>query len=592
MVSVTSTGKGGAATYNAEVAAVRLNLDGSLDTTYGGSAAAGIVLFAADANITGSPDPIAVSTAIQPGDGKLLVSTYPDPITYETGATALYRFDVDGTADTTLGTGGQVATAYGGPVVAQADGHILLANSGYAPSVLGSGLLRLDADGSVDQTFGNTVNPGIARGFPDVSAYNGQAVTVQADGKILLAGYGTVPSLSGRLGGLTLARFLPDVSTATAAKLLPPLPPASYAGYYGANLQTNLVLYDPSTAMFEVATVAEAAYPDPIPFGGTGVGNVIPALANYQGLGQDQLAAYLPGAGLYAVRPNVGADQVIKFGIPGAGQTIPVPADYEGTGKDDIAIYMPTIGAFAILPSNGSAGRIVYFGTPGAGQSIPAPADYFGTGQADMAVYLASTGSFAIADPTGKTTGEVVQFGPAGLGKSIPVSGDYDGSGHVELAVYVPSLGAFFYRPYKGGADVEVPFGTANSGQIPVPGDYDGSGRTEVAIYDPAEGFFAYRPASGVNDVVIKFGTANDGSLPAAAPGGALPEFAAPASGSGRSIVVPRSGEATASSSSAAVATTRSAAAAAVPSGPRLATSARVARLPVNQAAPDAKVVS
>ena len=102
---------------------------------------------------------------------------------------------------------------------------------------------------------------------------------------------------------------------------------------------------------------------------------------------------------------------------------------------------------------------------------------------------------------------------------TIPAPGDYDGSGKTEIAAYLPTLGLFAYRPAGGGADVVIPFGTANDGTIPVPGDYDGSGKTDIAIYDPNYAAFAYRPSLGGADVITVFGAAGlSNSIPVAAP--------------------------------------------------------------------------
>ena len=174
-----------------------------------------------------------------------------------------------------------------------------------------------------------------------------------------------------------------------------------------------------------------------------------------------------------------------------------------------------------------------------------------------------------------------------GIGNSIPVPGDYDGSGHVELAVYIPSQGAFFYRPYHGGPDVKVPFGTPNAGELPVVGDYDGSGRAEVAIYDPSRGAIVYRPASGSPDVTAFLGTANSGTIPVAAPSGSLPEFAGSGSGFGIKAASFSPGLTTSTSTSASTTGAAPNRSSTLPSGPRgFSASARVVRMPVNQAIP------
>ena len=575
-----------------EATAIRLNADGSLDTTYGGPTQPGVALIAPIPGVNASLGSNFASTlAVQPTDGKIVVLG-SDSNSGGPGADAseLYRLNTDGSLDPSFGNAGRVMTAPGvAPsinVAVQLDGKILVSGHLGSPyPVANLDFTRLNADGSTDTTFGNTSTPGlfVAR----LTSGQNVAVAVQpGDGKIVVAGIGTVSSPGGPLEGFGINRVLPSASTGPAALAPAPVPTADFGGL-GYSYQGT---YDPvfGTIQYESLPYIFGNHLQAFTFGTPGVGQTLPALADYEGLGYDQFAVYLPQLGVYAIHQADGsADHTIAFGTPGAGNSIPVPADYEGTGKADIAVYLTQPGAFAILPSNGSPGRIVPFGTAGLGQSIPAPADYYGTHQADLAVYLEKAGAFAIQDPTGATAGKVVAFGKPGLGQSIPVPRDYDGSGHIELAVYIPSQGAFYYRPYSGAPDVMVPFGTPGVGELPAPGDYDGSGRTEVAVYDPSRGFFAYRPANGSGDVIVPFGTPNSGQIPLLTPSGALPEFAAPGSGGlGGNARVPGvlvAGLSTSTSVSASIRSTRTTT---VPTGPA-PTSARVARPLVNQGITD-----
>ncbi len=533
-----------------EVGVVRLNADGSLDTGFGGTSASGIVVIPPDlANPQDSGFNASTSVALQSTTGDLLVAGH-DELTaiypYTTFAT-LYRLNADGTRDTAFGTGGLVKPSLldvnsGSDInlAVQANGSILLSSLvTTAPSnVVGASnqveLLRRNPDGTPDATFGNPAAPGSV--VTRLLAFGAAPAISPVGGNILLAGAGLVPALSGPSYGFNVASFL-AAATATGGPAAPtpaPTPPSSFT----IPGESDLAIYDPTTGTF-LYRPAQPAYGSTafrFDFGPSGLGQTLPAAADYQGLGHSQFAAYLPGSGTYAILPTPASPGLfMKFGTPGAGQTIPVPADYEGTGRADVAVYLERSGAFAVLAPDGSAGRIVPFGTAGVGQSIPAPADYYRTGRADLAVYLERSGAFAVLAPDGKS-GVVIPFGAPGLGVSIPVPGDYDGSGHVELAVYIPSLGAFFYRPGNGGPDVKVPFGTPGVGELPAVGDYDGSGRSEFAVYDPSRGFLAYRPAGGRPDVIATLGTPKVGAIPVATPSGALPEFAAPGSGGGGSV--------------------------------------------------------
>jgi uncharacterized delta-60 repeat protein len=523
----------------AEAVAIRWNADGSLDPTFGGSTANGVVVLPPDPS--SSPKfgvNLSTSIALQPTTGDILVAGNNQFMSgFSPGSTAtLYRLDADGTLDTSFGSGGLITPALTNEVdtpiglAVQAEGDILLStnvsNFYPGPNRTNLELLRLGPDGTPDPTFGNNSTPGLFLSNLNASETPGPTI-FESDGDILLEGIGTespssavISPADGLTYGLTVEGVLSQATTGPAA-LASPTPTADLTGLG----YSDLAVYDSTTGSFVYQSAIPTTNTDSVPgynnfaFGLKGSDETIPAVDDYQGLGYDQFAAYLPDSGVYAILPTATSPGLfLPFGMAGYGNSIPVPADYEGTGKADVAVYMPSIASFAILPSDGASGRIVPFGVAGAGQSIPAPADYYQTGQDDIAVYLTHIGAFAIQDPTGKTTGEVIPFGKPGVDQSIPVPGDYDGSGKTELAVYVPSVGAYFYRPANGGPDVEVPIGKANSGEIPVPGDYDGSGRTEAAIYDPADGFIEYQPAFGGTDVTINLVSAADapGSIPVA----------------------------------------------------------------------------
>ena len=122
-------------------------------------------------------------------DGKILVAGYTyNGTIYEFG---LVRYNTDGSLDTTFDTDGKVTTAmgtsysYGNDVTVQSDGKILVvgyANSGGNDLIA---LVRYNTNGSLDTSFDGDgkVTTSVGTG----GAY-GQSVTVQADGKILVAG--------------------------------------------------------------------------------------------------------------------------------------------------------------------------------------------------------------------------------------------------------------------------------------------------------------------------------------------------------------------------------------------------------------------
>lgn len=157
-----------------DFAVARLNSDGSFDTG-----------FSSDGKTTvdfGGLIDDAQALVVQ-SDGRILIAG-------TSGSTfAMARLIVDGSLDTTFGVGGKVTTsltgvALGYALAVQGDGKVVLAGT-----VNGDlALLRYGSDGTLDTTFGGagSVVTDIAGGF-DVA----RALAVQADGKIVVGGYGS-----------------------------------------------------------------------------------------------------------------------------------------------------------------------------------------------------------------------------------------------------------------------------------------------------------------------------------------------------------------------------------------------------------------
>ncbi len=133
-----------------DFAVVRYNVDGSLDTTFG---IGGRVI-----TPVGSGDDDGHSVLVQ-SDGKILVGGYA------TGGSGWYdfavvRYNADGSLDTTFGTGGKVLTpvqadsAYAHSMAIQGNGKILLGGYTSGSSGYDFALVRCNADGSLDTTFG------------------------------------------------------------------------------------------------------------------------------------------------------------------------------------------------------------------------------------------------------------------------------------------------------------------------------------------------------------------------------------------------------------------------------------------------------
>jgi len=134
---------------------VRLNADGSLDTTF-------------ERNMSDRVEDIVVQA-----DSKILVgwNNYPDG--YE-----LVRLNPDGSMDKTFNPEPHIA----GSIAVQADGKILVGGSTIVDQ-RDIAIHRLNADGSMDTTFRAVVGPSET---PD--HFYVKAIVVQTDGKILIGG--------------------------------------------------------------------------------------------------------------------------------------------------------------------------------------------------------------------------------------------------------------------------------------------------------------------------------------------------------------------------------------------------------------------
>ena len=164
---------------------IRFNSNGSLDATFGNGGTAII-----------SGDAVANAVTIQ-NDGKIIVACESQGGTY----ISLLRFTANGTLDSSFGFNG-IATksGLGGRALAiQSDGKIAVAGftKNSSPYGYDFALVRYNTNGSLDSTFGTGGIVSTAIGDFAIA----EAIAIQSDGKILLAGW-TIAD-----GGFVLARY-------------------------------------------------------------------------------------------------------------------------------------------------------------------------------------------------------------------------------------------------------------------------------------------------------------------------------------------------------------------------------------------------
>jgi uncharacterized delta-60 repeat protein len=168
-----------------DFALVRLNQDGSLDSTFGSG---GKVIF----DFFGTSD-FANAVSLQ-SDGKIVAAG--SSLTTSSGGNSVFavaRFNPDGSVDSSFGTGGKVITEFStrddriNDMAIQADGKIVV--GGFTTNTLRPSrdiaLARYNPDGSLDATFGS--------GGTVITDFNNEggeinSLALQSDGKIVVAG--------------------------------------------------------------------------------------------------------------------------------------------------------------------------------------------------------------------------------------------------------------------------------------------------------------------------------------------------------------------------------------------------------------------
>ncbi|MCP5009492.1 MAG: hypothetical protein GY942_05905, partial [Aestuariibacter sp.] len=160
-----------------DIALARYNEDGTLDTTFGSGG-----MLTTDIGGTGD---VASSVTIQSDDKILIAGNNGTDF-------ALARYDTDGNLDTSFGSGGiftiDAGDGWSGDyavyVTEQTDGRIVVVGQGSGGIDSGFAIVRLEANGIADATFG--INGVLVNYIGEYGTAYG--ATVQTDGKLLVTG--------------------------------------------------------------------------------------------------------------------------------------------------------------------------------------------------------------------------------------------------------------------------------------------------------------------------------------------------------------------------------------------------------------------
>ncbi|CAN5561780.1 hypothetical protein BH10ACI3_BH10ACI3_09110 [soil metagenome] len=177
-------------------------------------------------------------------------------------------------------------------------------------------------------------------------------------------------------------------------------------------------------------------------------------------------------------------------------------SDFNNDGKTDVSVYRASAGVWYDVNSfNGSASANAF----GLSTDKLAPADYDGDGKTDRAIFR--DGVWWISQSSNGQI-RVAQYGSAG---DLPRPGDFNGDGFADLVVFRPSNG-IWYIQYSNlvqpGNITEniVQFG--QNGDVPLMADFDGDGRSDVSVFRNGVWYFIRSSDNSVG--VVQFGLTGD----------------------------------------------------------------------------------
>ncbi len=309
---------------------VRVNTNGTLDTTFDGD---GITV------ITFTPTTISrpTSVAVQ-ADGRIVVAG--QSLSVSSGRSEICRLTTTGTLDTTFSSDGRVEFDLR-PDTDNSDGLIEIAIQPNQRIVAlfnntKDGLVRLLTNGNLDNSFGS-------QGIYQANDLSASSMTIQPDGKFLVVG--------SQNSGLLLTRHVNNIQP-------------SASGDFDGDGFSDYAVFRPNTTNWFILRSSDSTVQITV----FGVASDVPLDGDFDGDGRNDLAIYRPSLGQWWYQKS--SDDTVFAAQFGISTDKTVPGDYDKDGKTDIAIFRPSTGEWLILRS--SANFATFFGLPfGANGDIP-----------------------------------------------------------------------------------------------------------------------------------------------------------------------------------------------------------------------------